>query len=130
MQKDSQSLLFDVPATGVKVRPRQATKLPPVDVAPMQEKWNRLPEKYKRVVPNPGKIDDRRSFWLTPEQVGSIVGGLTKQGVIDMMYEGIAFGSCCDVGSDPDQPYFRILLEDAIDFLLKTKIGADEERDF
>ncbi len=126
MNNQGQSLLFDVPATGVKVKPRRTAVLPPVDIKPIQEKWNRLSPELKRLVPEPLKINDVRDFWLTPNQIGAFCGGLIDDSIITRMYEGRGFGNCHDVGIDPDQPYFRILLEDAIDFLLNTKIGADD----
>ena len=126
MPKPVQPTLFDVPASGDVVRPRRSSVLPPVDIAAIQDKWTQLPSRLQRVVPNPRLINDRRDFWLTPAQVGAICGGIGKDAVIERMYSGEAFPSCVDVGADPNQPYFRLLLEDALDFLLTHHVGADE----
>ncbi len=83
-------------------------------------KYYRLSAANKNRVPNPAKITSIRKLWVTDTQAAEICG-ISQRLVMEKMWEGTAFPSCINIGSNPDYPYYRFLLEDCIDFLLEQQ---------
>lgn len=107
------------------MRPRLLADITHPDRERLIKKISRLSPKLQSLFPDPRKLSFK-DFWVTPTQAGAICGGMRKDAVIERMYEGSAFFNCINIGRTKYQPYFRIPLEDCVDFLLEHCEGFQE----
>jgi hypothetical protein len=108
------------------LRPRNPAEIPQPDRERIVRKINSLAPALRTFFPDPYKLSFK-DFWLTPVQAGQICGGIGKDAVIERMYEGTGFKNCINIGRTSEQPYFRIPLEDCVDFVMERREGFFEE---